>query len=81
MVRGTLMGMLFRVISSLIFIVLSCELSYAQKTVVFGEVKDAENGDPVPFANIFFKGTQIGTTTTFDVSKVYNLFRTTLYVC
>jgi hypothetical protein len=58
--------MFFRVISALILVALSCELSYAQKTVVFGSVKDAENGDPVPFANVFFKGTQIGTTTTFD---------------
>ena len=65
MLRGTFMHMFFRVISALILVALSCELSYAQKTVVFGSVKDAENGDPVPFANVFFKGTQIGTTTTF----------------
>lgn len=39
---------------------------YAQKTVVYGKVKDAETGDPIPFANVVFKGTQIGITTTFD---------------
>lgn len=40
--------------------------SVAQQTIVFGKVKDAETGDPVPFANVVFKGTQIGTTTSFD---------------
>jgi hypothetical protein len=54
------MFMFFRVISALVLVVLSCELSYAQKTVVFGKVKDAENGDPVPFANVHFKGTHTG---------------------
>jgi hypothetical protein len=60
------MIMFFRIISALAFVVLSCEMSYAQKTTVFGKVKDAENGDPVPFANVFFKDTQIGVTTSFD---------------
>ena len=60
------MTMFFRIISVLILVVISYGMTYAQKTVVTGKVKDAENGDPVPFANVFFKGTQIGTTTSFD---------------
>ncbi|MEN8250135.1 MAG: DUF5686 family protein [Bacteroidota bacterium] len=48
---------------------------FAQRTEVYGKVKDAETGDPIPFANIVFKGTQIGTTTTFDGD--FNLSTTT----
>jgi len=39
---------------------------YAQNTTVSGKVIDAETGEAVPFANVFFKGTTIGTTTDFD---------------
>ncbi len=39
---------------------------HAQETRVTGKVTDASSGDPVPFANIIFKGTTIGTTTDFD---------------
>jgi Family of unknown function (DUF5686)/CarboxypepD_reg-like domain len=60
------MGMFLRVVHATILVALSFVAAYAQKTVVYGKVKDAENGDPVPFANVHFKGTQIGTTTTFD---------------
>jgi hypothetical protein len=36
------------------------------QTVVKGKVTDAGSGDPIPFANIIFKGTTTGTTTDFD---------------
>jgi hypothetical protein len=36
------------------------------QTVVKGKVTDAHSGDPIPFANIIFKGTTHGTTTDFD---------------
>ena len=36
------------------------------QTVVKGKVTDAHSGDPIPFANIIFKGTTDGTTTDFD---------------
>lgn len=39
---------------------------YAQETVVQGRVTDAASGDPIPFVNIFFKGTNVGTTTDFE---------------
>lgn len=49
----------------LIFFVLANHL-YAQETKVTGKVIDASSGDPVPFANVVFKGTTIGVTTDFD---------------
>jgi hypothetical protein len=45
---------------------LSVNFARAQKTIVAGKVKDAATGDPIPFANVVFKGTTIGTTTSFD---------------
>jgi len=38
----------------------------AQETVVQGKVTDAASGDPLPFVNVIFKGTLIGTSTDFD---------------
>lgn len=40
--------------------------AFAQKTVITGKVTDAETGDGVPFANVYFDGTTIGTSTDFD---------------
>lgn len=39
---------------------------WAQPTVVKGKVTDAASGDPIPFVNIVYKGTSIGTTTDFE---------------
>lgn len=41
-------------------------LASMSQTVVKGKVTDAHSGDPIPFANIIFKGTTVGTTTDFD---------------
>ena len=38
----------------------------AQETIVRGKVTDAASGDPIPFVNVVFKGTSIGSTTDFD---------------
>jgi hypothetical protein len=38
----------------------------AQETIVQGKVTDAASGDPIPFVNVVFKGTNIGATTDFD---------------
>lgn len=51
---------------SLIIITLS-----AQKTEVSGVVLDAQNGDTLPFVNVYFIGTKIGTTT--DFSGAFNI--------
>lgn len=45
-------------------LVLSADL-YAQYKIK-GRVKDIETAEPVPFANVFFKGTTIGINTDFD---------------
>jgi hypothetical protein len=50
-------------ISSLLLIV---GFVQAQETIIQGKVIDAASGDPIPFANIIFKGTSIGTTTDFE---------------
>lgn len=40
--------------------------SFGQKTGVSGQVKDASTGEPIPFANVFFQNSKIGTETDFD---------------
>lgn len=45
---------------------LLASLSGHAQTIVSGKVTDAGSGDPIPFANVVFKGTSIGTTTDFD---------------
>ena len=60
------MRIFLRILFTWTLIISSIICTYAQQTVITGKVKDAENGDPVPFANVIFKGTEIGTTTTFD---------------
>lgn len=41
-------------------------LLQAQETTFKGKITDANSGDPIPFVNVIFKGTDIGTTTDFD---------------
>lgn len=57
-------------ISVLTFFTLSLFSSsfvFAQKTIITGKVSDAETGEGIPFANVYFKGsTSNGTTTDFD---------------
>lgn len=49
---------------------LSLSTSFSQGTNITGKVTDANTGDPVPFANIIFINTSIGTTTDFDGNYV-----------
>ncbi len=51
---------------AVLFIAIGSYGSLQAQTVVSGKVTDANSGDPVPFANVIFKGTSIGTTTDFD---------------
>ena len=49
------------------FVLLSQIVAAQSKGIVKGNLTDAEmNGDPLPFANVFIKGTTIGGTTDFD---------------
>lgn len=43
----------------------------AQKTVVYGKITDGDTGEPMPFVNLQFKGTKIGTTA--DLNGNYRL--------
>lgn len=45
-------------------LILPCAVS--AQTIVKGKVTDAHSGDPIPFANIIFKGTTHGTNTDFE---------------
>lgn len=47
---------------SVAFIVVSLT-SFAQQTRIFGNVADAETGKPIPFANVVFQGSNVGTVT------------------
>lgn len=49
----------------LVLLAIPCGLR-AQETTVRGKVTDAASGDPIPFVNVVFKGTSIGSTTDFD---------------
>lgn len=40
--------------------------SFAQETIISGKITDANTNEPIPFANVFYKGTTKGTTTDFD---------------
>lgn len=53
----------------LVSFLLLCLLSFAvaaQETIVSGKVTDASTGDPIPYVNVYFKGTTQGITTDFD---------------
>lgn len=51
---------------SFILILLFTGLATAQETIVEGKITDSNTGDPIPFANVIFKGTSVGATTDFD---------------
>lgn len=51
---------------SILFFLFIFPTAVVAQTVVKGKVTDAYSGDPIPFANIIFKGTTVGTTTDFD---------------
>ena len=39
---------------------------FAQETIIKGKVKDADTGEALPFVNVYFKGTTVGTSTDFE---------------
>lgn len=59
----------------LVFLFISCIFwsysAYAQKTIVKGVIKDAQTKEVIPFASVFFDGTQLGTTS--DADGAYTL--------
>jgi len=59
-------SIVLRFTSCFLFILAFHLSSWAQETIVKGKITDSNSGDPIPFANLIFKGTTIGTTTDFD---------------
>ena len=58
----------------LLFFSITIGISYSQNTgVVKGFVYDKSNGEPIPFCNVYFKGTQIGANT--DLNGYFNINR------
>lgn len=57
------------IISAHFFTVLFLMIAFAaesQTVTISGKVTDAATGDPIPFVNIYFPGTSIGTTSSFE---------------
>jgi len=55
-----------RIFSALILITFLSYHAFSQPFTIKGRVTDAENSDPIPFANVIIKGTTIGTVCDFD---------------
>lgn len=54
-----------KILSTLLFILLVITIS-AQETILTGKITDANTNEPIPFANVYFKGTTNGSTTDFS---------------
>lgn len=52
-------------------ICMTAAFASAQKTIVTGKVVDNETSEPLPYVNVFFKGSKIGTTT--DIKGFYRI--------
>lgn len=50
----------------ILFSLVAGSSAWGQITKVRGKVSDAKTGEPLPFVNVFFKGTTIGTTTDLE---------------
>lgn len=59
------MNRFIRLLLSVLLLALSAR-AYAQVTKVRGSVVDAETGEPIPFAAVFFDGTSIGVSTDIE---------------
>lgn len=52
---------------ALVALVAGNHISYGQsRTVITGQVIDKSTGEPIPFANVYFKSTSVGATSDFD---------------
>jgi hypothetical protein len=47
-------------------LMLTANILNGQVTKIMGKVSDATSGEPIPFANIYFKGTTVGVTSDFE---------------
>lgn len=58
--------MLEKIAVTICLFILISTVAVSQSTVVSGRVIDAATGDPIPFANVIFKGHSTGSTTNFE---------------
>ena len=70
MMRTKLANVLQLFLTGLILLSAPIDL-LSQQTIITGDVRDSETHETIPFVNIYFKGTTIGTTT--DPSGHFNL--------
>ena len=61
-----------RNIQLLMFLLFMCEVVFAQQLTISGTVTDEQTGEPVPYVNVLFKGTTIGTVTDSTGNYVIN---------
>ncbi|MEX1191586.1 MAG: DUF5686 family protein [Brumimicrobium sp.] len=57
--------------SIIILLLFGTQILFAQRTGVSGRVIEDESGEPIPFANVFFQDSKIGTET--DLDGKYNI--------
>lgn len=50
----------------LITFILLAKLSYSQRNIIYGEVKDSLTNEALPGAIVYLEGTNISATTNFD---------------
>ena len=65
-IKKNLSSFFISLISILFFFLYTGTNIYSQETIITGLVLDEASREPLPFANVIFKGTSIGTTTDFD---------------
>lgn len=60
-------GVIFFVSLVLLFFFISFSFTgKAQQTIVYGKVTDKNTGEPLPFVNVYFKNSKVGTTTDME---------------
>jgi len=57
---------LLKLLIAVFALAISAGSAFAQKTVITGSVKDAQTGEPLPFVNVAFKNSKVGTTSDID---------------
>lgn len=69
-----MLNILFRLKSFLLVAAIICvgvSTSFSQKTIVTGKIFDQSTGEPLPFVNVFFKDSKIGTSS--DINGQYRI--------
>lgn len=66
--KPTIMTKYYKSILLFTFLLVLASSSFSQQSsyIIQGKITDANTNEPIPFANVIFKGTTIGTTTDFD---------------